>query len=58
MCTETTNVNINYAVQNFVTKIEKHFDNMGGFYYWNSIKYFLYEYELHLAQQNNLDKVS
>lgn len=56
--TETTNANIEYAIPNFVTKIEKHFDNMGGFYYWNSIKYFLYEYELHLAQKNNLDKVS
>lgn len=31
---------------------------MGGFYDWKSIKYFLYEYELHLAQRNNLDKVS
>lgn len=56
--TETTNANIEYAIPNFVTKIEKHFDNMGGFYYWNAIKYFQYEYELHLAQKNNLDKVS
>lgn len=56
--TETTNANIEYAIPNFITKIEKHFDNMGGFYYWNSIKYFLYEYEFHLAQKNNLDKVS
>ena len=55
---EVTNANIEYAIPNFVTKIEKHFDNMGGFYYWNSIKYFLFEYELHLAQQNSLDKVS
>lgn len=56
--TETTNANIEYAIPNFITKIEKHFDNMGGFYDWKSIKYFLYEYELHLAQRNNLDKVS
>lgn len=56
--TETANANIEYAIPNFVTKIEKHFNDMGGFYYWNSIKYFLYEYELHLAQKNNLDKVS
>ena len=56
--TETSNANIEYAIPNFVTKIEKHFDSMGGFYYWNSIKYFLYEYELNLAQKNNLDKVS
>jgi len=31
--TETTNANIEYAIPNYVTKIEKHFDNMGGFYY-------------------------
>ncbi|MGX8852368.1 DUF4268 domain-containing protein [Amedibacillus sp. YH-ame10] len=55
---DITNVNIEYALPNYVTKIEKHFDNMGGFYYWNSIKYFLYEYELHLAQKYNLDKLS
>lgn len=55
---ETTNSNVEYAIPNFVTKIEKHFDNMGGFYFWNSIKYFLYEYELDLAQKNNLDKLS
>ena len=55
---KVTNANIEYAIPNFVTKIEKHFDNMGGFYYWNSIEYFLFEYELHLARQNNLDKVS
>lgn len=56
--TEVTDSNIEYAIPNFVTKIEKHFDNKGGFYYWNSIKYFLYEYEFHLAKKNNLDKVS
>ena len=55
---ETTNANIEYALPNFVTKMEKHFDSMGGFYYWNSIKYFLYEYEFQLAKKNNIDKVS
>lgn len=56
--TETTNDNIEYAASNFVTKMEKQFEYKGGFYYWNSIRYFLYEYELHLAQKNNLDKFS
>ena len=55
---ETTDANIEYALPNFITKIEKYFDNKGGFYYWNSIKYFLYEYEYQLAKKNNLDKVS
>lgn len=55
---DTTDANIEYAVPNFVTKIEKHFSNRGGFYYWNSIKYFMYEYEYSLAKKNNIDKVS
>lgn len=55
---DTTDANIEYAVPNFVTKIEKHFSNGGGFYYWNSIKYFMYEYEYSLAKKNNIDKVS
>ena len=55
---DTTEANIEYALPNFITKIEKHFDNKGGFYYWNSIKYFLYEYEYQLAKKNNLDKIS
>lgn len=54
---ETTDANIEYAIPNFVTKIEKHFSNSGGFYYWNSIRYFLYEYETSLAQKNNIDRI-
>lgn len=55
---KTTDANIEYALPSFITKIEKLFDNKGGFYYWNSIKYFLFEYEYQLAKKNNLDKVS
>lgn len=54
---ETTDANIEYAIPNFVTKIEKHFSNGGGFYYWKSIRYFLYEYETSLAQKNNIDRI-
>lgn len=54
---ETTDANIEYAVPNFVTKIEKHFSHGGGFYYWKSIRYFLYEYEAGLAQKNNIDRI-
>ena len=54
---ETTDDYIEYAIPNFVTKIEKHFSDGGGFYYWNSIRYFLYEYEICLAQKNNIDRI-
>ena len=54
---ETTDANIKYAIPNFVTKIEKHFSNDRGFYDWNSIHYFLYEYETSLVQKNNIDRI-
>ena len=54
---ETTDANIEYAIPNFITKIEKHFSNGGGYYYWNSIRYFLFEYETSLAQKNNIDRI-
>lgn len=55
---EITNANIEYAIPNFVTRIEKNFDNNTGFYSWNPIRYFLYEYEVSLAKKNNLDKLN
>jgi len=55
---EITNENIEYAIPNFVTRIEKNFDNNTGFYSWNPIRYFLYEYEVSLAKKNNLDKLN
>lgn len=55
---DTTNRNIEYAIPNFVTRIEKNFDNNTGFYTWKPIRYFLFEYEVSLAQKNNLDKLN
>lgn len=55
---ETTNINIEYAIPNFITRIEKNFDNDTGFYKWRPIWYFLYEYEVSLAQKNNIDKLN
>lgn len=55
---DTTNSNIEYAIPNFVTRIEKNFDNNTGFYTWNPIRYFLYEYEVFLSQKNNIDKLN
>ncbi len=50
----TTNDN-NYAVQNFVARIEKYFSTGNGYYSWNSLRYFFFEYEAGLAEQNNID---
>lgn len=55
---ETADDNVEYAVPNFVTKIEKYFSGGHGFYDWSSIEYFLYEYEYSLARKNKIEKVS
>lgn len=55
---DVTATNIEFVIPNFIAKIEKHFKDAEGYYSWNSIKYFLYEYEFSLAQKNNIDKIS
>jgi hypothetical protein len=41
----------------FKKYIDKHFQNGGGFYWWNGLKYFLYEYEMHLVKQRGSQKI-
>lgn len=41
----------------FKKYIDKHFQNGGGFYWWNSLKYFLYEYEMELVKQRGSQKI-
>lgn len=55
--TKKTDGDVEYAITNFVTRIEKFFYDGGGFYWWNSLRYFLYEYETSLAVKNNLDRI-
>jgi hypothetical protein len=42
----------------FKEHIEHHFDNGGGYYNWNAIKYFLYEYEEDQRQTRGQAKIS
>jgi hypothetical protein len=51
----TTN-DIEFASQNFVTRIEKYFTTGNCYYDWNSLRYFFYEYEAKLAEKNNIDR--
>lgn len=51
----TTN-DIAFATQNFVARIEKYFSSGNGYYDWNSLRYFFYEYEAMLAEKNNIDR--
>ena len=56
--TNTTNENKGDAVTVFVTKMNKRFISQGGFYSWNELRYFLFEYEYSLASKYKLDKLS
>lgn len=49
--------NMDLAIKNFVAKTEKRFETE-GFYKWNALRYFLYEYEMSLqkAKDGNLNK--
>lgn len=41
----------------FKKYIDKHFQNGGGFYWWNGLRYFLYEYEMDLVSQRGSQKI-
>ena len=47
----------NYYVGNFIDRINKLFDQGWGYYGWNSLRYFLFEYEASLAEKNNIDRM-
>jgi len=44
-------------VRTFIIKIDRHFNSGYGFYEWNGIKYFLYEYEYNLNNQNKINRM-
>jgi len=46
-----------YAINNFITKIDKKFTYGEGFYGWSDLRYMLYEYECSLSVRNNMQKV-
>lgn len=41
----------------FKKYIDKHFQNGGGFYSWNGLRYFLYEYEMSLVKKRGSQKI-
>lgn len=47
-----------FALQNFVSRTKKRFDNGDGYYTWNALKYFLYEYEYTLAEKYGITKIT
>lgn len=53
----TTDNDIKAAINNFMTKIDKRFDNGDGFYGWKDLRYLLFEYEYSLANKGNIEKL-
>jgi uncharacterized protein with ParB-like and HNH nuclease domain len=41
----------------FQKYLEKQFKNGGGYYYWNGLRYFLYEYEMEKVRQRGSQKI-
>lgn len=56
--TEKFNSEKQEAVSVFITKIDGLFKNHDGYYSWNDLKYFLFEYEQSLRNKTNIDKLS
>ena len=55
---KTTDDNIEYAFRAFRDDIKRKFQNEGkGYYDWNSLKYFMYEYEYNLIGDGNAPKI-
>lgn len=57
---KTTDENIQYAIPNFTTDIDKKMKSgkHEGYYAWNSLRYFLYEYEYSLWESTGVKKPS
>lgn len=47
-----------FSEEEFYTILSKKFNNGTGYYGWNGLRYFLYEYELHLLEDSCQQKVS
>jgi len=48
---------IAFDIQPFKSYIGKHYKNGGGFYWWNGLHYFLYEYENEKVMKNGNQKI-
>lgn len=46
-----------FAIRNFITRINKRFSNGDGFYGWRDLRYLLFEYELEKAKETGIEKL-
>lgn len=55
--TEASTKDMDYAIKNFMTRIDKRFSNGDGFYGWHDLRYLLYEYEFDKASETGIEKL-
>lgn len=54
---EDANNDMDYAINNFMTRINKRFSNGTGFYGWRDLRYLLFEYEYEKAEETGIEKL-
>lgn len=54
---ETATNDMDYAIKNFMTRIDKRFSNGDGFYGWRDLRYLLFEYEYTKAEETGIEKL-
>lgn len=54
---ETATNDMDYAIKNFMTRIDKRFSNGDGFYGWRDLRYLLFEYEYMKAEETGIEKL-
>ena len=54
---DTVNQDMEFAINNFMIKIDKRFSNGSGFYSWHDLRYLLFEYEFEKAKQTGITKL-
>ncbi|MEK6989603.1 DUF4268 domain-containing protein [Paenibacillus sp. FSL K6-1566] len=54
---ETSTNDMDFAIKNFMTRIDKRFSNGDGFYGWRDLRYLLFEYEFKKAEETGIEKL-
>lgn len=54
---ETSTNDMDFAIKNFMTRIDKRFSNGDGFYGWHDLRYLLFEYEYEKASETGIEKL-
>lgn len=55
---QTVDADMEFAISNLVTRIEKRFDSGDGYYGWGSLRYFMFEYEYSLTVKHGIPKIT